>query len=192
MSKYDRPEMLCTAISAFITEIREQAAVIRACDNVFGDEMSNNVFVERAYNSIWRELISEMARIFDKAKTGSNDNCTLLRLKELCLEKQYSSLFPLGEKDILIQELDKVFEYYKQSAIGKSRNKQMAHHDMKQIFEGECIKISFEQLETLILHTTDVFSKIYTRVCYGIFEVSFIDYKLLVGRVEEDIRKLIK
>ena len=191
MSKYDTPENLCFALTAFITEIREQSAAIRAYDNVFQNKPCDNVFLQRSYDSIWRELLSEIARIFDKANTGSSENCTLLRLKELCCKEQYSFLFPNDGKDNLIQSLDAVFEYYNQLPIKKSRNKQLSHHDLKQIIAGEYIEIHMEQVENLIANTTDVFAKIYTRFSLGFFEISFPDYDILVEIFEKAIKQLI-
>lgn len=190
MSKYDTPENLCIALTAFITEIRNQSAAIRAYDNVFQDKISNNTFLQRAYDSIWRELISEIALIFDNAGKKPNENCTLLRLKNLCLNEQYILLFPDGEKDELIQALDSVFDLYNQLPIKKARNKQLSHHDLKQLFAGEPIELSVESVENLIANTTDVFSKIYTHFLGGIFEISFPDYKILVECFEKDIKKL--
>ena len=180
MSKYDKPEMVCIALTTFINEIRGQSAAIRAYDNVFQDNNTSNVFLKRAYESIWLELLSETARIFDKAYTGNNENCTFLRLRALCIKEQYSSLFPSGENDSLVRSLDEVLDLYSQLPIGKSRNKQLAHHDMKQIFEGECIAISLDQVEKLISTATEVLSKIYTRICFGFFDVSFPAYDLIV------------
>jgi len=190
MSKYDTPENLCVALTAFITEIREQSAAIRAYDNVFQNRTCDNVFLQRSYDSIWRELLSEIARIFDKAHTGSSENCTLLRLRNLCLNEQYSALFPGGETNNLLRCLDVVLDSYRQLPINYSRRKQLAHHDLKQVIDGESIEISLEQIENLIANTTDVFSKIYTHFLGGFFEISFPDYKILVECFEKDIKKL--
>ena len=191
MSKYDTPENMCIALTVFITEIREQAAAIRAYDNVFQNTSCANAFMQRAYDSIWRELLSEVARIFDKANTGSSENCSLLRLKELCCKEQYSILFPNDEKDNLRQSLDAVFEYYNKLPINYSRRKQLAHHDLKQVIAGECIGISLEQIEQLITIMTDAFIKIYTRVCLGFFEISFPNYDMLVKRFEDAIKQIV-
>ena len=190
MSKYDTPENLCIALTAFITEIREQSAAIRAYDNVFQNRTCDNVFLQRSYDSIWRELLSEIARIFDKANTGSSENCTLYRLRNLCLKEPYSALFSNKEENKLIQSLDMVFEEYCQLPISYSRKKQLAHHDLKQVIAGDCVEISLEQIENLIANTTDVFSKIYTYFWGGIFEIYFPDYKILVECFEKDIKKL--
>lgn len=190
MSKYDTPENLCIALTTFIAEIREQSAAIRAYDNVFQSRTCDNVFLQRSYDSIWRELISEIARIFDKANTGSSENCTLYRLRNLCLREPYCALFSNKEENNLIQSLDMVFEEYYQLPISDSRKKQLAHHDLKQVNAGDCIEISLDQIESLIANTTDIFSKIYTRFLGGFFEISFPDYKRLVEHFEKDIRKL--
>lgn len=191
MSKYDTPENLCEALTVFINEIREQAAAIRAYVNVFCENPPNNVFLQRAYDAIWRELLSEIARIFDSAGEGTNKNCTLLRLKLLCLTEPYSALFPGGAKDNLIQSLDDLFARYNQLPIKKSRRKQLAHHDLKQVIAGKCIEISLEQVEGLIVITTETFANIYTRLYSYCFEIPFPDYDILVKCFERDINKLI-
>ena len=191
MSKYDTPENVCIALTTFITEVREQAAAIRAYDNVFQGRACDNIFLQRSYDSIWRELLLEIARIFDKANTRSCENCTFLRLKNLCLNEQYSLLFPDGKKDDLMQSLDMVFSDYDQLPINISRRKQLAHHDLKQVIAGECIGISLESIENLIANTTDIFTKICTRFSLGFFEISFPDYKTLVECFESSIKKLV-
>ena len=190
MSKYNTPENVCLALTAFVWEIREQAAALRAYANVFQNRPCDNIFLQRSHDAIWRELLSEIARIFDKARTKSSENCTLFRLRNLCLDEQYSHLFPNGETDNLIQSLDRVFEEYTKLPLTASRNKQLAHHDLKQVIAGECIEISMEQIENLIANTADVFAKIYTRFL-DFYEISFPEYNLLVDRFEKDIKKLV-
>ena len=190
MSKYNTPDNICLALSVFITEIREYAAAIRAYDNIFQDAPHSNAFLQRSYDALWRELLSEIAKIFDSAGKGTNKNCTLLRLKELCFDKQYAFLFPNGEKDTLVQLLDLLFKKYNQLPIKKSRRKQLAHHDLDQTIAGKCITISLGQIESLIADATDVFTKIYMRFCLECVEISFPDYGLLVGHYEDALKKL--
>lgn len=192
MSRYNTPDNVCEALSTFIIEIREQTAALRAYDNIFQNNPCSSIFMQRAYDSIWRELLSEIARIFDKANTGSNENCTFLRLKELCLSEQYSFLFPNKGQNELLQCLENIIKQYNQLPILKSRKKQLAHHDLQQVIDGECIEISLEQIERLIENFTDVFAKIRTRFYLGVFEVTFINYNTLVEQFEEDIKKLIE
>ena len=191
-AQYDTIENICIALTAFIIEIREQAAALRAFDNIFQNQKCNHIFLQRAYDSIWRELLSEIARIFDKANTGSSKNCTILRLKELCYSEKYSFLFSDDEKCNLLQSLEEVIEHYNQLPIAKSRKKQLAHHDLKQVTSGECIEFSIEQIEQLVEDISDVFAKIRTRFYFGVFEFSFTDYNVLVDQFEKDIRRLIE
>ena len=173
MSKYNTPENVCNGLTVFIREIRGQTAVLRAYDNIFKEKRCDSSFLNRAYESIWRELLSEIARVFDKSFTGSSENCTLLRLKELCLEEQYLYLFPGGRQNSLIQSIDLLHQRYNKLRIGKSRNKQLAHHDLKQVVEGACITISLDQIEQLVLDVTNVFANIYEQFCFGCCEISF-------------------
>ena len=184
--------MICEALTVFICEVREQAAAIRAYTNVGMVSDCGSVFLNRAHDSIWRELLSELARIFDRSVTYGDENCTLLRLREMCLEEQYLPLFPGGEKDHLIQDLDDTIARYNNSPIKKSRNKQLAHHDMKKMFDGKCIEISLDELEKLIDDTTAVFSKIYTRIMLDLFDVTFPSYDTLVGLFEKDLLSITK
>ena len=192
MSKYNTPDNVCDSLTTFIIEIREQTAALRAYDNVSLNNPCNSIFMQRACDSIWRELLSEIARIFDKANTGSSENCTFLRLKELCYSEQYSFLFPNKEQNELLQCLENIIEQYNQLPILKSRKKQLAHHDLQQVIAGECIEISLEQVEQLIENLTDVFAKIRTRFYFGYFEVTFTNYNDLVEQFEKDIKKLIE
>ena len=191
-AQYETIDNICVALTAFIIEIREQTAALRAYDNVFQSESPNHIFLQRAYDSIWRELLSEIARIFDKANTGSDKNCTILRLKELCCSEKSLSLFPDNEKCSPLQPLEKVIEHYNLLPIAKSRKKQLAHHDLKQVLSGEYIEISLEQIEKLVEDITDVFAKIRTQLYLGVFEVSFTNYNVLVEQFEKDIRNLIE
>lgn len=192
MSKYNTPENVCFALSVFVTEIREYSAAMRAYDNIFQNKPSDNVFMQRSYDALWRELLSEIAKIFDSAGKDDNRNCSLLRLKELCLDKNYAFLFPNGENDTLVQLLDLLLRKYNQLPIKQSRRKQLAHHDLKQTIGGKCIAISLEEIENLITDITDVFTKIYMRFCLGCVDISFPDYTILVERYERDIRRLVE
>lgn len=195
MSNYDTPELLCRALSVFIKETLEQAAALRAYSCVFCNRNCENVFLQRAHDSIWRELISELARIFDKPstknKSGQDENCTLLRLKEMCLKEGYLVLFPEGEADTAVQALNVVIQKYHDLPIKKSRNKQLSHHDIKQLFGGECIEISFDDLECLILETADAFADIYNRYLLGLVEFSYPPYDLLVTKYRESLQIFI-
>lgn len=191
-SVYNTPKNVCTALTGFIIEIREQSAALRAYDNVFQNSHCDNSFMKRASKSIWRELLSEIARIFDNEKTGSYENCTLSRLKSLCCKEAYASLFATDEQNDLLQSLEVVFGYYNQLPIAYSRRKQLAHHDLTQIVAGECVGISFEQVEKLVEDVTNVFAKICTQFSGGLFITTFPNYDLLVEQYEKEIRKLIE
>ena len=191
MAQYDKLEMTTQALSVFMQEILEQAAAIRAYTNVFVDVQCDNEFLKRAHDAIWRELLSEIARVFDKSKTCGDENCTFSWLQEICLEEPYLKLFPDAEKDSVLQSLDEICKYYNKHPIKIARNKQLSHHDVKQLFEGECIEISLDEIENLIVNTTLVLGKIISRFYLDLVDVTFPNYDMLVNLFENELRKLL-
>lgn len=189
MFRNDKLDFICDTLLVFVKEVNEQAAAIRAYCNVFSDQECNNVYINRANDAIWRELVSELARIFDKSRTFSDENCTLSRLKEVCLEA--GDVFLDGNEDELLLEIDRICDDYKNMPIKKARNKQLSHHDIKQLRKPEGIEISLGEVEKLISDTTSIFEKIYSRVNYGWIDLSFPDYATLVKFFENALHKVI-
>ena len=189
MFRNDKLDFICDTLLVFVKEVNEQAAAIRAYCNVFSDQECNNVYINRANDAIWRELVSELARIFDKSRTFSDENCTLSRLKEVCLET--GDVFPDGNEDELLLEIDRICDDYKNMPIKKARNKQLSHHDIKQLRKTDGIEISLDEVEKLISDTTSFFEKIYSRVNYGWIDLSFPDYATLVKSFENALHKVI-
>ena len=189
MFRNDKLDFICDTLLVFVKEVNEQAAAIRAYCNVFSDQECNNVYINRANDAIWRELVSDLARIFDNSRTLSDENCTLSRLKEVCLEA--GDVFLDGNEDKLLLEIDRICDDYKNMPIKKARNKQLSHHDIKQLSKPDGIEISLDEVEKLISDTTSFFEKIYSRVNYGWIDLSFPDYATLVKSFENALHKVI-
>lgn len=185
-------EAFCHTLSIFVYEARNQSAAIRAYENIFHancNSSSSNVFFNMAYKSIWHELLMELAKLFDPSKEGNNKNCSLLRLKEMCLDKKYASLFPGGENHLFVCAIDIIYEQYASLLIKKSRNKQLSHHDLKQLFEEQPIEISFKNTEELVLKISSLLEIIYSHVAFA--EVSFGNYTNLVSQYEYALKQLV-
>ena len=147
MSKYANLEEICLALSVFIDEAKNQVAAIRACETIPEDKKEKNIFLTTISEALWRELLTEIARMFDLSSHKGDENCSFLRLREECLE---SSFFPCGEEDTLIKMIDSLISLYKALPIRNARNKQLGHHDIKQIFKGQPINISTDEVERIV------------------------------------------
>ena len=117
-------EEICSALSVFIAEARKDAAAIRAYQNVVEGTEVYNEFLDISHNSIWRELLIEIAKIFDSSRNGLNENCSVKRLRAECLKDTYVHIFPNGEEECSIQLLDVTQQFYDNLPLRKSRNKQ--------------------------------------------------------------------
>lgn len=183
----------CHILTAFISEVRGQSAAVKAYWNVVGKARSSNMFLDTAYDAIWRELLLEVAKLFDPSDEGSNKNWSLFRLRDMCLkiplDENYSKLFPNGENLLFACAIDNIYDEYAVLPIKKARNKQLSHHDMSLLSKKEVIKISFAEVEKIVLKISSLLEIIYTHI--SIAKVSFLDYHELVSSYECSLRQLI-
>lgn len=197
LNEFDDIKLVCDGLTLFISELRQKSAAVRAYINTYGNEGSNNPYLKSADENIFRELLSELGRVFDKSSTCGNKNCSIHKLKELCLSEKYNYLFVEGHKDPIIILLDFAIYRYEQLSPIKFRNKQLAHHDIQQIIEGNPIEIPFEKIEEIIIDLTKIFEQVRTKISsQGLsFPIEFsysISYEKLVLEYEESLKSLDK
>lgn len=186
MSKYANLEEICFTLSVFLNELKKQAAALRICENMLKDE-NGNMFLETTHDALWREMLTEISKNFDPSSNKEDENCSFLRLREECLS---SNLFPGGEKNELIKSIDLLIKRYELLPIKKSRNKQLSHHDMKQIFKNRPIEISMDDVESLIVEISNTLESVYDFICFA--EIKLPKYELIKLKVEEDFRHLLQ
>lgn len=197
LKKCDDIMVVCDSLTLFIGELRQKSAAIRAYINTYGNVGSNNPYLRCADECIFRELLSELGRIFDKSSTFENENCSVHKLKELCLSEKYKHMFVEDHKDPLIILLDFTAYRYNNLSSINFRNKQLAHHDIKQIKEGNPVEIPFEKIEEIIIDLTKIFEQVITKInSYGLpipVECSYsTKYEKLVSEYENSLKSLDK
>jgi len=180
MSKYVNLEEICLAISVFIDEVKNQVAAIRACERIPKDRREANVFLTTIGDALWRELLTGIAKMFDPPNGHKGDeNCSFLRLREECMR---SGLFPCGKDDELIKMIDSLINFYNALPIRNARNKQLGHHDVKQIFKGEVINVSVDEVERIVIIMSYTLEAVYNRISFE--EVSLSDYEAIKKKQE--------
>ncbi len=197
MNEFDDITLVCDGLTLFIGELRKKLAAVRAYINTYGNEGSNNPYLKCADECIFRELLSEFGRVFDKSSTCGNENCSIHKLKELCLSEKYNYLFVEGHKEPTIILLDYIIDRFENLSPIKFRNKQLAHHDIQQIKEGKPIEIPFEKLEEIIIDLTKIFEQVRIKInSHGLsFPIEFsysTSYEKLVLEYEESLKSLDK
>lgn len=76
-------------ITFFLNEIVSYTAAVKAIGEIREtnsySEWQNNIFLLLAEESIWRELVSNLTKIFDSKSTYGHSNLSIDKLKDLCL-----------------------------------------------------------------------------------------------------------
>ena len=186
MSKYANLEEICFALAVFIDEAKNQMAAIRAYESVPETQRETNVFWATIGDALWQELLTGIAKMFDPPNGYKGDeNCSFLRLRKECLDSRF---FPCREEDPLIKMIDSLICFYNDLPIRNARNKQLGHHDMKQIFEGEAISVVTDEVERIVIMMSYTLEMVYNRICFA--EVSLSDYEAIKKKQIIDLSRL--
>lgn len=155
-------------LKVFTNEITEYLYAVNAEEKVlvesFVEGIANNLYLQTARKAIWRQLISGLTKIFDRAQTMGNRNCSLAALKKECLEGSISPMFPEGEQDALIKEIDVLNEEYQALIPSYVRNKKIAHQDLNEIYRLDVPEISLPRTNALVHKTATLIDDILTKV----------------------------
>lgn len=181
---YDEPHIVWYGIVSLFQFTQKYAAALRACGEVYGDNEQGNAFIDLAQEAIWRQLLSEISKIYDKESTCGSDNCSMKQLYHVCCNHPR---FPDRENDELLKQIDDLYERYKSLLSKKLRDKKLAHYDLEAVFELKSTYILFDDIEKFIVDTESVLSKIGNRLL-GI-DVGW-RYQECVKKCKEDLLSL--
>lgn len=155
------------AIRVFVHEISKYLAAVKAVAEIQKDvgkeKWTDNKYLNIAEDAIWRQLLLDITKLFDKEKTGKHNNCSLKTLKAICLEEK-SHVFPKGNDDLLMRLIDFLYAKYERIVSSEIRNKKVAHYDLSAIYTLSKPYIVFTDIEELISQTTIVIRLIGVRL----------------------------
>ena len=143
----------------FSDEILKCAAATKAYKKVEAEnpDCSKNKYLSLAANAIWEELLLDITKLFDRARTFGNENCSIEMLKEL---SQNSSRLNAAQKEKLLKQADALYAEYQELMPTEVRNKHLAHADLQTILTYQRINISYESIEPFILRVLEFLSDI--------------------------------
>lgn len=149
------PEIWIEINSLFGFSIRYTAA-LKAYGLVFGDDQENR-FLSLAHESLWRQLMSELSKIYDRALTCGKENCSIERLEKACEESPFLSS---ERRDEFTKNMENMRKRYEMLFPRELRNKKLAHYDRaairKQIVDDYC----FDDIELFVRDTASLLDKI--------------------------------
>ena len=181
---YNEPHIVWYGIVSLFQFTQKYAAALRAYGEVYGDKGSGNVYIDLSQEAIWRQLLSEISKIYDKESTCGSDNCSMKLLYHLCCNNRH---FPDGESDVLLKQIDRLYERYESLLSKRIRNKKLAHYDLEAVFALESTYVPFDDIERFIVDTGSILSKIGVRLLGG--ELS-LQYQEFVKEYKDDLLSL--
>ena len=181
---YNEPHIVWYGIVSLFQFAQKYAAALRAYGEVYGDKKSGNVYIDLSQEAIWRQLLSEISKIYDKESTCGSDNCSMKQLYHVCCNHPR---FPDRENDELLKQIDDLYERYKSLLSKTLRDKKLAHYDLEAVFALESPYIPFNGIERFIVDTGSILSKIGVRLLGG--ELS-LQYQEFVKAYKEDLLSL--
>lgn len=192
ISSFSDTELVVVALISFIDEIRKCLAAMNAFELIEEKRISvpqvQDSLWEINIESVWRRLISDVAKLFDKASTCGKTNCSLKQLRQLCLLPENAELFPNAEEDSLIGEINQLQTLYEKAVSMSTRNQQVAHHDLEFLKSGTPSFIKLSELNNLIDETTDIISKVASKIL--LFDVVFPPLEDMEKMFEKAIKSM--
>ena len=184
VTDYNEPHIVWYGIVSLFQFAQKYAAALRAYGEVYGDKKSGNVYIDLSQEVIWRQLLSEISKIYDKESTCGFDNCSMKQLYHVCCNHPR---FPDRENDELLKQIDDLYESYKSLLSKTLRDKKLAHYDLEAVFALESPYVPFDDIERFIVDTGSILSKIGVRLLGG--ELSF-QYQEFVKEYKDDLLSL--
>lgn len=183
-SVYNEPHIIWMAIITLFQFAQKYAAALKAYANVYKDDGAQNAYIDVAQEALWRQLMSELSKIYDRESTCGSDNCSIRQLRQCCLNHATAMH---GKSSELIAQLDALCERYESLFSRELRNKKLAHYDLKAVFSQEPPPIPFDDVEQFINETAHTLQQIGD--CLLGAEVNF-GYDELVKNFQASLLKL--
>ena len=183
-SVYNEPHIILGALIILFQFAQKYAAALEAYGNVYKDDGAQNAYIDVAQEALWRQLMSELSKIYDRESTCGSDNCSIRQLRQCCLNHATAMH---GKSSELIAQLDALCERYESLFSRELRNKKLAHYDLKAVFLQEPPPIAFDDVEQFINDTAHTLQQIGD--CLLGVEVNFV-YDELVKIFQASLLKL--
>lgn len=192
MKSEDKAFRVWVGILELTSEIWKYVAITKAYKRITAENSCDSKsadFLDVAFQAIWDQLLLDISKVFDRARTCGNENCSIDLLKELIQE---STSFSEAEKEIINKEADRLCESFDKIISRDMRNKQIAHYDLESLLNTTEKEIPSEELEAFAVCVADFLSKISTRFLNERGSIRFDPLEDIIKRYEDDMRKVYK
>lgn len=160
-------------------------AALKAYGEMYGDRRSGNDFLDISQETIWRQLLSELSKLYDAEKTGGNVNCSFGRIKTLYID--INGQLYAGKNDSIINRIDELQYRYENLLTKQLRNKKLAHYDFEKVCEQVSPTLLFTEVEQFVKDTGEVLEKLCEQ---NYISGLLLEYDELVKKYKESLTSL--
>ena len=180
--------MLADALIAICTLFQfsqRYTAALKAYGEMYGDRSSGNDFLDISQETIWRQLLSELSKLYDAEKTKRNVNCSFRRIKSLYFDSNRQLC--KEKNDSIINRIDELQHRYEKLLTKQLRNKKLAHYDFEKVYEQVSQTLSFAEVEQFVKDTGEVLEKLCEQ---NYISGLLLEYDELVKKYKESLTSL--
>ena len=169
--EYEELHIVAYALSQFINNAIQYVTAIEAYIELkknISKSVPQNDFLELSYPALVENLFIEIDAIFDGVEYKGEKNCSLDALRELLeSNKKYNN----DNRDELVKEIDKIKKEYNKQVLTlkNSRNKLLAHHDLKEIFIHNRDTVDLKDIKDILSRAHQTISKVFEMVIGATF-----------------------
>ena len=178
--KLNKPLVVLMGLSTFINEYAKHMAALNILNENL--EKEENHFLRIMYETTSCYLLLEILKIFDNANFGESSNCSINKIRELCLED--SNKFPKGKEDVLIKKIDKLKSRCETIIPMYIRHKRLAHNDLETTFLGENVLVKAKDIQSILQDLAEIIAEICERLTGAELKLETIEKYMDVYREE--------
>lgn len=147
-------------IMSIVQHLNNEAGALNAYSDYYNT--IDNGFLRLSETCINRQLLMDLAKVFDDEAFKNKPNCSIKQLRTQCLaQKEY---FPDGEKDSIIISIDALVDQYNSIMSRDIRNKRLAHFDLIVFLSMKLIEIPFRDIISILIGLNNLVTNIASRI----------------------------
>ena len=178
----NKPLIVWTGLTTLINESLKHMAALNVLNEKL--EQKENRFLRIIYETTSCYILLEIAKIFDKANFGESSNCSMNKIRELCLKD--SKKFPKGTEDTLILKIDVLKNKCEATVPMDIRNKKLAHNDLEEMFLGHETIVDATEIQDILKNLAEIIAEVSERLIGAKLKLETIEKYMDIYREEFD------
>lgn len=145
---------------AIVQQLNNEAGALKAYNDY--SDTTDNGFLRLSETCINRQLLMDLAKIFDDEAFRNKPNCSIKQLRAQCLA--HKEHFSDDESDSVITSIDTLIDQYNSILPREIRNKRLAHFDLIIFLSMTQFEIPFQNIISILIGLNNLVINIASRI----------------------------